>query len=244
VLLFSIVYWTFFCITLVLLFVPALVLFLVTAPFDRRRVAIHYFTSAWAHFYIATNPLWSVRVIGAGKLPRRGAAIYVANHSSLIDILVVFLVYRPFKWVSKKEVFNFPIIGWLMRMNAYIPIERGRRESVVKLMQACERQLALGIPVLFFPEGTRSPRGELQQFKDGAFQLAKKVGVPVYPIVIEGTAATLPKHGLVLKSGMKARVEVLDPLDPGHYESVAKLRDEVRARIEQALAAASVPEAT
>jgi 1-acyl-sn-glycerol-3-phosphate acyltransferase len=237
----SLAFWTFFVVTLFMLFFPFAIVWAITAPFDRRRLVAHIMTSAWAGLYIAVNPMWHLRVTGREKLPWRGRAVLVANHASLIDILVVYGLYKPFKWISKVEVFKLPIIGWLMRMNNYIPLTRGERASVIKMMQHCEELLRQGEPLLFFPEGTRSEDGRLKSFKDGAFQLARSTGAPVYPVAILGTAQGLPKHGLMLKNSMRARVEVLDPLDPADFESVAALRNETRARLAAALGQA--PEA-
>jgi 1-acyl-sn-glycerol-3-phosphate acyltransferase len=110
---FSILYWAFFCLTLPLGFLGALLVYVVTLPFDRRGRALHMYTCAWAMFYIGANPIWSLRVTGREKIPRRGAAVIVANHASLIDILVLFGLYRQFKWVSKASNFKLPIIGWV-----------------------------------------------------------------------------------------------------------------------------------
>ena len=66
------------------------------------------------------------------------------------------------------------------------------------MMRACERTLAEGIPIVMFPEGTRSPDGRLEEFKPGAFLLAQRVRVPILPIVVDGRSRALPKRGVVL----------------------------------------------
>jgi 1-acyl-sn-glycerol-3-phosphate acyltransferase len=103
------------------------------------------------------------------------------------------------------------------------------------MMARCRELLAEGSPVLFFPEGTRSANGELQPFKDGAFQLAIETGVPVIPVAVSGTHVTLPKHGIVLRNRMDALVEVLEPIDPAGFETAAALRDAARDAIARAL---------
>jgi 1-acyl-sn-glycerol-3-phosphate acyltransferase len=233
---FSAAYWTFIALTCVPFYIVALVLFLVTAPFDRRRVALHLYSCFWASFYVYANPLWRLHVTGREKLPWRGPAVIVANHASLIDILVLFALYRPFKWVSKASIFKVPFIGWNMVLNDYVGLVRGNRESVVKMLDACRRHLTRGSPVIIFPEGTRTKTGELQAFKDGAFQLAVETKCPLYPVVVRGTGNALPKHGMVLREQVRARVTVLDPIDPSGL-SVEELRDEARARIAAALGA-------
>ena len=100
---------------------------------------------------------------GRENLPWRGPAVIVANHLSLLDILVLYGLFRPYKWVSKASVFKVPFIGWNMRLNDYVAIRRGDRESIKEMMNHCRQHLANGSPILLFPEGTRSPDGVLQE---------------------------------------------------------------------------------
>jgi 1-acyl-sn-glycerol-3-phosphate acyltransferase len=230
---FSLAFWSFIALSCVPFFVVALVVFVVTWPFDRRRVVLHLYSCLWATFYIHANPLWRLRVVGREKLPWQGPAVIVANHASLIDILVLFALYRPFKWVSKASVFRVPFIGWNMKLNDYVGLVRGNKESIVRMMAECREHLRRGSPVLIFPEGTRTKTGELQAFKDGAFRLATDAGCPLIPVAVHGTGDALPKHGLVLRQRMRAFVEVLDPIAPG--DDAATLRDTARQAIAAAL---------
>jgi 1-acyl-sn-glycerol-3-phosphate acyltransferase len=228
----SIVYWAVLALAAAPLFVGALLVFLLTLPFDRNRKLLHLYSCAWAQLYFRMNPMWRLRVEGREKLPWRGPAVLVANHESLGDILVLFGLFRPFKWVSKKSVFRVPFIGWNMVLNGYVGLERGNRESVIQMLAECERWLERGVPILMFPEGTRSPDGEVKAFKDGAFQLAISKRCPVIPIVLTGTAKTLPKHGFVLRELADCRVRVLDPVDATAFGGdLGALREHVRARI-------------
>jgi 1-acyl-sn-glycerol-3-phosphate acyltransferase len=235
----STAYWVFFGLVSVPFFLGALVVFAVTVPFDRRRVVLHLYSCFWASCCLHVNPLWRTRVEGRQHLPWRGPAVLVANHASLIDILVLFDLYRPFKWVAKDSTFRLPFLGWNMRLNDYVPIVRGQKESVLRMLAHCERHLANGMPVLIFPEGTRTPDGHLLPFKDGAFQLAKQFGYPLIPIAVHGTGSVLPKHGLVLREPMRARVTVLHPLDPSAFASLEALKEATRSAIATALAASS-----
>ncbi len=232
---FSVVYWIFFAATMPALFAVAVLVWAVTLPFDRRRVLLHLYTCAWASFYVWMNPLWRSRVVGREHLPWRGPAVIVANHLSLIDILVLYGLFRPFKWVSKESVFRVPFLGWNMWLNGYVPLRRGSAESVRAMLARCAELLAQGSPVLVFPEGTRSADGRLQPFKDGAFRLAIQAGVPVVPVAISGTHETLPKHGMVLRNRMDAVVRVLPPIDTKAHPGVAALRDAARDAIAAAL---------
>lgn len=232
---FSIAYWLFALVTMPPLFAVALAIFLVTLPFDRRRVLLHLYCCAWGTLYFVANPLWRLRVEGREKLPWRAPAVLVANHLSLVDILVLYALFRPFKWVSKAELFSLPIVGWVLHLNDYVKIRRGDPESVRKMLDHCLRHLRRGSPVLLFPEGTRSRDGRLQRFKDGAFRLALEAGCPVVPIAVTGTFEALPKTGLSIRGGTRAHVRVLAPIDPARYPSVAALRQAAQDAIASAL---------
>ena len=78
---FSVAYWAFIAITCVVFFAGAVVVWLVTVPFDRRRVVLHLYSSAWASFYVYVNPLWRLRITGRDLLPWHGPAVLVANHA-------------------------------------------------------------------------------------------------------------------------------------------------------------------
>lgn len=236
---FSIFYWGFFCLSLPFFFVGLVAVRLLTVALDRRGVIAHRYTSLWGLFYIWANPLWTLEVKGRESVPRRGPAVIVANHSSHLDILVLFGLLRTFKWVSKIENFKLPIIGWTMKINGYPGVKRGDRASVVEMMQACGEWLKAGVPVLIFPEGTRSMDGKMRYFKDGAFQLAIEHGCPIIPVAVHGTADVLPKNGFILGPRMRARVEVLEPLSPEHFETVEALREATKAALAGALEGAA-----
>jgi 1-acyl-sn-glycerol-3-phosphate acyltransferase len=233
----SALFWTVIVLTCPVFFVGALVVWVLSVAFDRRLVALHLYSSAWAVFYIRINPLWRLRVSGRERLPWRGGAVLVANHASLIDILVLFDLFRPFKWVSKAEIFRVPVIGWNMRLNGYVPLVRGSGASVRRMLARCGQLIAAGSPVLIFPEGRRTDDGQLQPFKDGAFELAIRHQAPVFPIAVHGTRRALPKHGLVLREFVDARVEVLPALQPANFADAQALRDAARLQIATALAA-------
>ena len=229
--LYSIAFWLFIAVSCVVMFTIGLGVFLVTLPFDPNGRIQHLYSCFWAQIYFYLNPLWRLRVEHRDRLPWKGGAVLVANHQSLGDILVLFGLYRPYKWVSKASVFKVPFIGWNMSLNRYVRLVRGDRKSIVGMMKECAKWIDRGVPILMFPEGTRSPDGNVLPFKDGAFKLAMDKGCPVIPIVVTGTAKTLPKHGITLESKSNCLVRVLPAVSPADFESVAELRDHVRALI-------------
>ena len=228
----STLYWLFVAAVAVLMFPLAVTIWLLTLPFDRRRVLLHHFTCFWASIYTWCNPVWSVRVHGREKIRPGVSYVMVANHLSLVDIFVLFRLFRHFKWVSKIENFKLPFIGWNMHLNRYIPLRRGDRDSVVQMLDMCRSTLEQGNSIMMFPEGTRSKTGELKAFKPGAFELAKSCGRPVLPIVIRGSFEALPKKGFTIRPA-RIEVHVLDPIEDSEVETldVDALMNATRERI-------------
>ncbi|MBW2234524.1 MAG: 1-acyl-sn-glycerol-3-phosphate acyltransferase [Deltaproteobacteria bacterium] len=208
----SLVFWAFLTLSSILLFPVAVLIWAVTLPFDRRKVVQHQFTCFWASLYSWFNPAWRVRVEGREKVRPGATYVMVANHQSLLDILVLFRLFVHFKWVSKIENFRIPCVGWNMRLNQYIELRRGDKQSIGEMMSAASRTLDSGSSVMMFPEGTRSANGRLKDFKHGAFTLAQGGGVPILPIVVEGTANALPKRGFVLQGRHPITIRVLDEI--------------------------------
>jgi len=209
----------------------ALVLWLLSYVFDRQLRLLHLFTCFWASLYIWVFPPWRVNVSGRSRIDPQQTYVIVSNHQSLVDILVAFTLFIHFKWVSKAELFNIPLIGWNMYLNRYIRLERGKKHSIKKMYQACERHLETGSSVYLFPEGTRSPTGKMRGFKEGAFVLAKRLGLPVLPIVINGSKNAVPKNSLNFHGRTNVSVEILHPVQPDTSTSVQDLTEKVREMI-------------
>ena len=91
-------------------FILAVLIRICTAPFDKRLVLLHMFTSFWACLYLWAMPAWSVSAAGREKIRKDATYIVVSNHQSGLDILVAFRLFFPFKWVSKAEMFRVPFM--------------------------------------------------------------------------------------------------------------------------------------
>ena len=111
------------------------------------------------------------------------------------------------------------------------------------MMEACERTLAEGNSIMMFPEGTRSVDGRLRPFKHGAFSIAQRMGVPLLPIVLEGTGNALPKRGFVLQGRHAIRIRVLEEIPHQSFADmpVEKLVEEVRMRFAAELGQTPLP---
>ncbi len=208
-------------VTCMIFYFVALVIWLVTRPFDRRLKALHLFTCFWGYMYVWLVPLWHVAKIGRQKIDPKTTYVVVSNHQSQLDILVAFGLFFHYKWVSKIEIFKLPFIGWNMILNDYIKLVRGDKDSVRQMLDHCRRSLGQGNSVWIFPEGSRSKDGNLRDFKPGAFILAKELNLPILPIAVSGTCHALPKKSMVMRGHRDITIEVLDEIPPSAFAELS-----------------------
>lgn len=183
------------------------------------------------------TPLWTFGIEGEPPADiDRSAYVVVANHESLADPFLLSWLPFDMRWVAKEELFKLPVAGLALTFGGDIPLRRGSSDSVKIMMSECEQALAAGIPVMMFPEGTRSQDGSLLPFKDGAFSLAIKAQVPVLPVALAGTREMRPKHSKWFGRA-HAGAKMLAPIPTkGLGEAdVASLRERTRDAIAEAL---------
>lgn len=234
---YNVIYWPYLLASCALLFAPALVIFMLTLGWDRKRRVLHAYTSWWGSHYLAWAPFAGVRVEGAEHGTQAGPFIYVSNHQSMVDILAIFATKLRYRWVSKIENFYVPFLGWNMLLNGYVPLRRRHLPSIRRMLRICAARIEQGDSLFVFPEGTRSPDGTIKDFYRGAFWLAARTRVPIVPVVIEGTAVVLAKRSFKIVP-CPVLVRVLEPIDPASVDfDDRRLRDLVRDRMlqEQAL---------
>jgi 1-acyl-sn-glycerol-3-phosphate acyltransferase len=217
----AILFLVFMAVSSLFLFIGALVIWLLTRWVDRRLVLLHLYTSAWASLYVWIMPAWQVQRSGRDNIDWSRTYVVVSNHQSLLDILLAFGLFFPFKWVSKIEIFRVPFIGWNMWLNRYVSLRRGDKDSIAEMMCVAESRLLEGSSIYMFPEGTRSPSGVMKPFKLGAFTLAKKLELPILPIVINGSKDSLPKHSLNFHGKHQCRIEVLPAIEPQNFSEIS-----------------------
>ncbi|MCX6304954.1 MAG: lysophospholipid acyltransferase family protein [Bacteroidetes bacterium] len=213
-------FWVNLFLTSAILFPVAILLWITTVLFDRRRYLLHQFTCRWSDMILGINPYWKIKVEGRNKIDPAQVYVMVSNHQSGLDILVLFKLHTHFKWVAKKGLFIIPFIGWNMALCGYIPIERGRGKSKLQMMDKAAESIRAGNSVIMFPEGTRSTDGNLQTYKTGAFRLALETKSPILPVVIKGTYHAIKKGGLLIHKNRQIKLVILDPIP---YESYCHL---------------------
>ena len=164
---------------------------------------------------ILAQAVTRVRFVGAvEEIPRDGPVILAANHISNADPVIIgaWLVPRlgrRMHWLAKKEIFDWPIIGWMAAHGGIHPVDRSTAD--VEAFRLARRILDEGHALFVFPEGTRSPDGRLQEAKDGVARLALRTGAPIVPIGIAGSDRVWPKGRLLPRPGGVVTVAVGHP---------------------------------
>lgn len=220
----SVYFWVMLFSVSSVFFAVALLIWLFTMPFDPKRRVLHAYNCYWSDVVFALNPVWKVHISGREKIPGGKPLVMVANHQSGADIMVLFGLHVPFKWVAKQGLFVIPFIGWNMYLSRYIPIERSQGRSKLRMMDHAAKALQDGNSVMMFPEGTRSPDGRIHTFKSGAFRLAFETQCDVLPVAVHGTFKAVKKGGFLINRNKNIRVIVLDPV-PYHTYSQGTIRD-------------------
>ncbi len=146
-----------------------------------------------------------------GKLAQEGimdtkADMYVMNHQGIVDIIgLEALQNNHLRWVAKKELFDAPWFGNLLRNGEMISLDRQNKAGLIKLIKDVkESKEVYHRPVAIFPEGTRTDKQPLLPFKQGTKLIAKKLELRVQPIVITGSKWVLNEH---IKTGHNGTVK-------------------------------------
>jgi 1-acyl-sn-glycerol-3-phosphate acyltransferase len=213
----SIIVW-FIGVCFIIVTLPVnLIVWALSLPFDRKRTVLHWFLMYESLVLSYLMPIWTIHIEGREKAEKQSTYVIISNHQSMLDILLINCLRYKFKWISKRENFNVPVIGWYLRMARYITVDRGNEESKLEMLEKSSDCLKDGISIMIFPEGTRSLNNEIGFFRRGAFQLALQANVPILPVLIDGTGGILPKHGLIFRSGYQIKINVLDPVNPADF---------------------------
>ena len=167
----------------------------------------------WAQWILERAGV-SVRLIGKERVDWSRPHIVVANHQSTLDILLLVAFVPDGRYVAKKEVLSYPVIGPIARLGAQIIIDRKDHFQAMKAIREGMRDWSR-CNLIFFAEGSRSPTGVLGEFKRGAFAIAKEMGLAIVPVAISGTYEALSKGSLLrLKRNPLVRVEFGHEIDP------------------------------
>jgi len=205
--------------------------------FDRDGRILHRFARLWSQLIMKTifSP---VTVTGLEKIDTSKPHVYAVNHASALDIPVLY-VYLPFQFriVFKKELLKYPVIGGHLKRSQQVCIDQQNPASSIASIRSALKGLKEGMPLVIFPEGGRTPDGEIKLFLPGAFFLAIKAQVDIVPVVLIGTFELLPMNTYHIKcrplemrvgapistAGMKAHD--IGALSEKVHEEMEKLRN-------------------
>ncbi len=204
---------------------------------DKSRYRTGYLFRRLGAAMSKVNPFWKVTIQGAEDIDDREPYVMVSNHQSNADIPVISNLPWEMKWIAKRELFQIPIVGWMMYLAGDISVDRGTSKAKISTFRKSIFYLRNRVSVIFFPEGTRSRDGRVNRFSNGAFELAIREQIPVLPMVIDGTEGCLPKNSWVFKSNVHAQLKVLEPIPTTGLtsEDVEDLANVTREKIIQEL---------
>lgn len=216
----TIFYFLFMFIFMVTYFPIFVLIWIFAKPLDKSGRVIQEASRFLSYTIIKICPLWSVSVSGKEHIDKKQNYIIISNHQSMLDIPLMAHIPLNFRWVSKREVYKIPFFGWFLWLRSDIGIDRGGLSSTKKMLKTARKYIANNISLVIYPEGTRSRTGRINQFKEGAFIVAKTTNSPILPIVVDGTWEVSNWAGFGLKMPTKLRMTVLEPISA---ETVKKL---------------------
>ncbi len=182
--------------------------------------------------------VFRIRVEGRRRLPRRGGVLVVSNHQSYLDpVLAAVGMPRPFHPMARRSLFRFPPFAWLIRSLHAFPVRRGSAD--MGAVREALRRLKGGAVVLMFPEGTRTRDGAIGRLRAGPVMLARRAGVPILPLVIDGAFEAWPRsrrlprpHPIRVACGRPVSAEAAAGRDPAEVlDAVRREMVEVQRRL-------------
>lgn len=160
---------------------------------DKERI-LHHFARRWSKMIMKTI-LSPVTVTGLEKIDTARPNVYAVNHASALDIPVLY-ANLPFQFriLFKSELLSYPIIGWHLRRSGQVCVNQQEPSRSVGQIRSALKSLRAGTPLVVFPEGGRTPDGEIKPFMPGAFFLAIKAQADIVPVALIGTYELLPMN--------------------------------------------------
>lgn len=195
---------------------------------DRTGRGCRWIAGAWSRNLLRIGRV-RVRVEGLENLAK-GPAVYAANHASAVDIPIVF-AHLPvdFRIIHKRSLRFVPLLGQAMWAARHIAIDRSNPFHARRSLAAAADRLRQGMSLMVFPEGTRSPDGEVHRFKRGSLALALDARVPVVPVSLVGVRAVVPHGFFSLRPGtVTLRVHPAVSVEGRAHEEAEALAEEVR----------------
>lgn len=203
-----------FLIVYLIISLPVMLFFLLARLFSKKFVDNIAFK--WVKFAVITLKLFTglkVSATGLENIVTDEGVLYVSNHLTLFDIIVLYsLMKKPTGFIAKKELGKIPVLSWLMKFVHCLFLDRKDPRNGLKMVINASENIKSGVSMVIFPEGTRSRTGELLEFKGGSFKIAEKAKCKVIPIRIDYNKPVFEEHiPKVIKT--TATVRIIEPID-------------------------------
>lgn len=200
---------------------------LISAPLNYKHKIGYFILKNWTKGGLMLFGI-KVKLHGSENIIKGKGHIYVSNHLSYLDILVLLATIPDnIRMVYRSEISKIPVFGWAMLACGFISIDRTNIKSAIRSLEKGAKKIKKGISILIFPEGTRSPDGKTGEFKRGMFLLAEQSGADIIPVSISGTYELLKRDTYKVKSG-KVNIVIGKPMKfRKDKQFVSELRDVV-----------------
>ena len=222
--LFSIFLWSYFVVLFAVFFILILIAFIFTFPFDRYRKIPNRILSVMARLMIKASPKWNIKIEGESKFNPEKPTVFIANHQSFLDMALTYHLPWQMKWVSKRSLAFIPVMGWLVWLTGHLTINR-KSKSALKKLDNLVQPLKDLVPVMIFPEGTRTLDGELKRFKNGAFLLAHEYGFDIQPMVLNGGHIAMKSGSKIVEPVVDFTISILNPISTKEFDDINTLKD-------------------
>lgn len=232
--LFSVFVFAYFGLLFLIFFVIISLVFILTFPFDKYRKAPNFALSIMARCMMKASPGWKIEMQGLDKFDPSESTVFVSNHQSFLDMALVYHLPWKMKWVAKRSLTYIPVMGWLVWLTGHLIINRSSKTAIKKLENLVKPLKDL-VPVMIFPEGTRTLDGKLKPFKNGPFLLSQEYGFKLQPIVIDGGYKAMPPGSKKLEPRATFKLKVLDVIDTTQFKGMQALKDHTHAVMEHHL---------
>ncbi|MES0490421.1 MAG: lysophospholipid acyltransferase family protein [Leptospirales bacterium] len=232
----SVIFWVLWMIFFNIVTQVFSIILLLASFFIKNRRHLRIFVRIWGRIGIRMG-FCTVEIKGKENMIDEPAMI-ACNHMSNLDV-VVCEGYIPsyFLFLSKKEVFNVPIVGQLMRKLGHISIDRSRPKKAAMSLKKAIEIVKEGNQILIYPEGSRNPNPrEMLPLKPGALLVARQGKVPIVPVILYGTSKILPVDKKFYFFPHKIIMNILPPIYPGDElhpatAETVKVEDEILEKL-------------
>ena len=189
---------------------------------------------AWSRFTIKIIGI-NLIIEGVENIPDE-PCVFIGNHTSILDIpILMHSANRTVGLIGKKELIKIPILGYWMKQNHCIPLDRSNPRDAIKVINLGVEYVKKGYNMGIFPEGTRNKEGKVGEFKKGSLKLATKAKATIVPVAIDRASRCFEDERKFLPNDV--RIIFCKPIDTSKItkEEEKVLTDTVRGEIVKVL---------